>query len=505
MKRLILGALVTGLVALPLVACGKATVANAGEELKVLSKADLKANSSKEKPIVVEFWHSFGDNITNELDPLIRNFEAEMAKEEIYVKVNAESTGGGYDGLRNRINMGIKSRSIPTMALGYPDHFSDYIKNGIMLPLDEFISDKNVGFSEDDLSDFVPSYWKENVFNINGKESVVGIPFNKSSEVMYYNSSAVDPILQELGLLNEKGLWEKPTWDDLMTVSSELKEKIKAGTLTWTFNGNSYSASKDAKYPVIIDSASNLFITSSHQWGGEGYYTTLDENNEGVVVFNNSTVKTAMNYFLEKTKAGVELVQLPDKLSQSYGSKLMINNQSFISVGSTAGVKNNNSPKYELKVAPYPQKSYAENEHQAVIQQGTNACILSKNSNNLTRTAAWLLIQYLTSTENTATFSMNTGYLPVRQSAIESEDYQTFLEETDDIFTGTVAQAVNAAYAQKNYFYTDPAFSGSSVVRDKVNDGIVSVFCQDKDLSKALDDLYKALETLKINCKKLEE
>ena len=155
MKRFILGALVASLVALPLVACGKNSVANAGEELKVLSKEDLKANSSEGKPIEVVFWHSFGDNIQKQLDPIIASFEADMAKEGIYIDVNAESTGGGYDGLRSRINMGIKSNSIPTMALGYPDHFANYIENGIMLPLDEFIVDDKVGFTEEEKADFI--------------------------------------------------------------------------------------------------------------------------------------------------------------------------------------------------------------------------------------------------------------------------------------------------------------------------------------------------------------
>lgn len=499
MKRFILGALVASVVALPLVACGKNSVANAGEELKVLSKEDLKANSSEGKPIEVVFWHSFGDNIQKQLDPIIASFEADMAKEGIYIDVNAESTGGGYDGLRSRINMGIKSNSIPTMALGYPDHFANYIENGIMLPLDEFIADDKVGFTEEEKADFIQSYWKENIFTVDGKESVVGIPFNKSSEVMYYNASAVDPILTELGYISEEGYWEKPTWEQVWAVSAKIQEKMANGTLAYTFNGNEYKADSNAKYPVIVDSAANFFITSTRQWGGEGYYTRLNaETGKGEVVLNNDVVRTAQNYFLSKCQQ--DLFQFPQKKGVNYGSNLMLNLQSFISIGSTAGVKNNGSTKYELKVAPYPQKSYAEGDFQAVIQQGTNACILSKNSNNLTRTAAWLLIKYMTSTEKTAEFSMNTGYLPVRTSAVESDAYQAFLADYENIFDGFVAQAVNAAYSQKAYFYTDPAFSGSSTVRDKVDSAVVSIYTQDKPIQEAINGLYDALKKLKITC-----
>ena len=125
---------------------------------------------------------------------------------------------------------------------------------------------------------------------------------------------------------------------------------------------------------------------------------------------------------------------------------------------------------------------------------------MSKNSNNLTRTAAWLLIKYMTSTEKTAEFSMNTGYLPVRTSAVESDAYQAFLADYENIFDGFVAQAVNAAYSQKAYFYTDPAFSGSSTVRDKVDSAVVSIYTQDKPIQEAINGLYDALKKLKITC-----
>ena len=184
-------------------------------------------------------------------------------------------------------------------------------------------------------------------------------------------------------------------------------------------------------------------------------------------------------------------------MNQSYGSYLLNNNQAFISIGSTAGVNNNDSTKYELKVTAYPQRSYTEGT-QAVIQQGTNAAILSANSNNKTRLAAWLLIRFLTNTENTAEFSKQTGYLPVRRSAEQSASYQAFLNDTDNLFTGNVAKTVQAANAQQTYMFTDPAFSGSSIVRDKVGTMVLAIYCNNKDIQASFDTAYGDLERLKI-------
>ncbi len=492
-----------------LTSCGD-SVENAGEAFKLLSVDDLKVKSSEASPITVEFWHSFGHNITNQLTPLIERFEEEMAEKEIYIDVVAKQIGGGYDGLRSRVNQGTKSNSIPTMILGYPDHFADYIGSGILLPLDDYVnaSDKeNIGFTQDEIeNDFVATYWSENqLIGKDGETITAGIPFNKSTEVMYYNASAVDPILEKNGWLSEDGQWVNPTWEQLWKVSEELKTKSLNNALSWQYNGAKYEVSirtPSKFYPVYIDSKANFFITTARQWAEDltaasEVYTKLDSTGKGIICFDNQTTKTAQAYFVEKAKEG--LWNVPDKVNQGYGSNLMVNNEAFISIGSTAGVNNNDSSKYEMKVTTIPQKSY-DSGVQAVIQQGTNAAILTKNSNNYTRLAAWLLIRYLTSTDITAEFSMNTGYLPVRKSARETDEFKTFISSKDSIFGGATAQAIVAADAQTNYFYTDPAFSGSSIVRDEVDTMIQTIYCQNKDVAEAMTSAYSKLRDYRLTC-----
>lgn len=499
-KILMILVVVFALICLP--ACGNNSVANAGEEFKLLSLDDLKENSSQEAPIVVSFWHSFGHNISKNLDPLIEEFEELYAEKGIYIDVQATSTGGGYDGLRSRVNLGTKSNSIPTMLLGYPDHFANYINNDILLPLDEFVYADDEDIKIDNVQDFVTSYWNECNMDFKGESKVVAIPFNKSTEVTYYNASACDPILYELGYITkdettgEYGKWEQPTWDQVWEVSKLLKERANsADGLSWTLENVPYKSTK-CVYPTFIDSAANFFITSTRQWGGE--YTKAS----GEVVFYNDKAVEAQEYFLEKASTE-KIWNLPNKLNQSYGSYVLVNNEAFISIGSTAGVNNNDSTKYELKVTAYPQRSYEDSEVKAVIQQGTNAGILSKNSNNLTRLAAWLLINYLTSTDVTTRFSINTGYLPVRESAKTSETFTSFLADENNPFTGNVAKTVNAAFAQQSFMFTDPAFSGSSAVRDKVDTMIIAIYCNDKSVKDAFETAYTELKRLGINATKL--
>lgn len=482
-----------------LASCGGSGVANAGEEFKVISPEELKG----EETTVVTFWHSFGDAIESVLKGLVEDFEEEATSNGYNIDIELVNKGGGYDGLRSAVNLGTSSNTIPTMILGYPDHFADYISNGILLPLDEYVYSTNSDIALEGVTkesnDFIASYWAETQMVINGETKTAAIPFNKSTEIMVYNASMVDPVLKALNIVENVGdAWVQPTWEEVFEVSQYIQDN--RSTLSYTKGGATYTIDSKMNYPVIVDSDANFFITTSRQWGGDGKYTIMDNDGVGTVVANNDSNKAAQEYFMDKAgiSSNKKLFQFPTKENVGYGSALLTARRAFISIGSTAGIKNNSSNSYDLKATGIPQKGYGEDDTQAVIQQGTNVAILSKNSNNKTRLAAWMLIKYLTNTANTEAFSKSTGYLPVRESALESETFKAMLADEKNIFTGPVAKAINAAFTQKEYFYTDPAFIGSSVVRDKAATMIQDIYCFDKSYATAMKSFYDTLATYRI-------
>ncbi len=506
MKRkwmnLFFGAIASTLAIGGLASCKGNTVEGAGEAFQLLGLDSLKGDQK----VTATFWHSFGDKIEAQLEELVESFETEMTEAGYNIDIELVNKGGGYDGLRSAVNMGTSSNTIPTMILGYPDHFADYISNDILLPLDDFINASNPEIAMSDKDDFIASYWAETQMTIKGETKTAAIPFNKSTEIMTYNSNMVDPILKELGIVeNEGDLWAYPTWDDVFKVSQYIQDH--KDTLKYKYNGATYDVDKLMNYPVIIDSEANFFITTSRQWGGDGKYTRLNADGSGTIVAKNDSNKAVQEYFTDKAgvpmteggqTSGKRLFQIPAKENVAYGSNLLTGRRTFITIGSTAGIKNNASNNYEVKATRIPQKSYDKDAHQAVIQQGTNVAILSKNSNNKTRLLAWMLIKYLTKAENTIKFSKNTGYLPVRTSALNSDEYQNFLKDEDNEFTGLVARAINAAFSQKDYFFTDPAFIGSSMARDKAATLIQDIYCFNKGYDKAMAAYYDTLKKYKI-------
>ena len=119
-------------------------------------------------------------------------------------------------------------------------------------------------------------------------------------------------------------------------------------------------------------------------------------------------------------------------------------------VGSNAGenfVKQGVGDKFEVAAAPYPTS--------ASLQQGTDLYVFSSATAEQ-KTAAYMFLKFLTTKENQITWASQTGYMPVRQSAIDSEEYKKsgsliapiLSDATKNLYTNPVVSGADAAYRE---------------------------------------------------------
>jgi multiple sugar transport system substrate-binding protein len=133
-------------------------------------------------------------------------------------------------------------------------------------------------------------------------------------------------------------------------------------------------------------------------------------------------------------------------------------------------------------------------DHASAVQQGPNVAIMS-NSTDAERLAAWLFIKYITDAEQTAQWSMLTGYLPVRYSAYDSATYQAFLTDPDPDYIYE-SMTANAAYLQVDYYEFDPAFANRTTSSDaRLQAGIVmeAIFTGNVTVAEAIEDMMYQL------------
>lgn len=431
-------------------------------------------NAQNEDSVVVKFRIPFGTTIQN----TIREFADEF--EVLYPSVTIElDVVSGYTDMKKATIEDIQGGEAPTMTVGYPDHFAEYLITNSIISLDKFIEseDPRIGYSEEELEDFLPGYISENR-QFDKKGTYVGLPFNKSTEAMYYNKD----------FFEEFNLKVPTTWDEFEEVCAQINTivaGIENGKYSWLGDIKTNIANGEF-IPCFYDSGGNIFTTIIHQFGGE--YTEAVYKSNGIVDVQRGLLKfdtnskslEALSYL--QSLADKNYLNMPDAWELTYGSSALCAGKSIMNIGSTGGSSYYSDSICEIGVAQIP---YKDEDHKYVIQQGTNVCILSQAS-DLEKLAAWLFIKYMLTPENTATFAVETGYMPVRASAYEEQDYLDFLDSP------AIAASVHKAtseYSKNGWnYFVDAAWAGSADVRTECETAVAQILVDKTDIAKALAD-----------------
>jgi multiple sugar transport system substrate-binding protein len=458
---------------LSLVACGTTGSSNPQTSSQGSGTVTLE-------PATINFWTGFGLAINDELGKLIERFESLHPGVDVIYE-----SKGGYDGLQTAINLSVAESQFPNVAIGYPDHFAGYISSNIQLPLDNFIN----GSNGVDLDDFISDYLVENQTLLyrrnpdntfdNTRPFTMGLPFNKSTEVMTYNETFMN-------WLNsiDSSIVVPTTWQQLQTIGPKILTILNTGNNGNTFfgtvitlpnNGGTIdltSVNATNFRPFSYDSQANFFITALRQWGG--LYTEMGSDiRSGSVKFNNPKTIEMLTFF--KNLFDARILGIPYTWSQPYASTSFIANQTIMTVGSSAGVGFNvpGGARFKIGVAPIPYNGVTNQKY--VISQGTNLAMFNRGS-DAEKAASWALIKYLT-TEVNDEFGATTSYFPVTLSMVNSEYYQGFLNVPDNELSSREVAAKNAAVVNNDIYsdstqswvkFTDPAFVGSSTIRLEV-------------------------------------
>ena len=161
---------------------------------------------TSQKEIV--FWHCMGHAKSNQVEVIAKKFNEDYAGK---YHVTCKKLSGTYDGLSDAIKKKISGGETPALSMGYPDNFSAYMTNNInrsvIYRLDNFIKDPNYGYSEEEIADFVPEFYKEgSAYQFEGTWSM---PMYKSTEIMFYNAAyfAGDNDQNKAKFEHDEGYW----------------------------------------------------------------------------------------------------------------------------------------------------------------------------------------------------------------------------------------------------------------------------------------------------------
>ncbi|WP_018659002.1 ABC transporter substrate-binding protein [Allofustis seminis] len=417
----VISSLFTLMLAILLVACG--------------NKNDKKEGDG---PVELEFFYpvNVGGPATKVIDQIVADFEAENPD----IKVNPVYTGN-YDDTFTKIQTAVQGGTPPDLFISLATHRFTMEDLGIVEPLDHFIEADKDG--KEYIEDFLPSFMEDSY--VDGK--TISIPFQRSTMVLYYNKD----LFKEAGLDPE----QPPTsWDELIEYSKKLTNDdhfgvglaLNSGSAQWSFGGFSLQNSKDGGNLMSDDGKKVFFDTPENI---EALQLWIDLQNKYEVM----------------NKGIVQWTDLPTQfLAQEVA---MI----YHTTGNMGNI--NENAEFEFGTAFLP-----GNKRMAAPTGGGNFYI-SKDISDQHKEAAWKFIRFATSTEQLTNWSLNTGYIPPRQSSIDSDEMQKYYSE--------IPQA-RVAYEQLEVAKPELTTYDAAQVWRILNDSIQSAITGEKTAAEALKE-----------------
>jgi ABC-type glycerol-3-phosphate transport system substrate-binding protein len=344
----------------------------------LFSCATLHAGGGKRKRgQQLVFWHSMSIYQGDALEELVDEFNE--SENGIHVDLVFQ---GLYPEMKTKLLNAVRSGETPDIAQVAIEYLDVFIQDDAIEPITELISDE-------DRSDILSQYWN----GVSRNREVYAYPFNLSVQVLYYNKDA----------FRRSGL-------DPDTPPKTWSEVIEYGqVLTRDFDGN---GTVD-QWGVLVSLEGVFgFTPLIRQMGGE----FLNEDATRALFNNDSGVRVMT---LVQDMAHTYRI-MPSNWSLFEGTTAFLEGKIVMGPITCAGIKfaEENLP-WELGIAPLP---YIENK--SVLLGGAGLVNFARSSSK--RRAVLSFITWLTQKQNSIRWHKETGYLPLRKSAIESFELKGF-------------------------------------------------------------------------------
>jgi len=347
--------------------------------LAAVTAIGIAAPAAADTELTMYYPIAVGGKLTEVVDGIVADFEAENPD----IKVNAIYSGN-YDDTRVRALSALASGDPAQLAVMFSIDAYDLIEQDLVMAFDDIS-----GVDKSWLNSFYPALMANG--NIEGK--TWGIPFQRSTIVAYYNKD----LFRAAGLDPEA---PPTTWDEIISMGKTL--------------------TKDGTYGLMIPSTGYpywMFQALAIQNGKEVM------SNDGLTTFfDDGTVIDTLDFWKSlSTEHGI----MPEgtvewgTLRQAFleGKTAMM----WHSTGNLTAVKNNAS--FDFGVAELP-----ANVRKGSPTGGGNFYVF-KDTSAEERSAALKLIEFMTSPEQAAAWSIATGYMGVSPAAYETEALKNYTAE----------------------------------------------------------------------------
>lgn len=391
-------------------------------------------------PAQAIFW----DRQTTETAALLRELVETFNAGHPGIPVAVERAGG-YSEIFRKVSASIQARRLPAMAVSYESMTAEYAAAGAVAPLDALVQDPATGFTPEELDDFFPAVLASNRFAQLGG-TLYSFPFAKSVLMLYFNKR----------VLSAAGIAAPPdTWVEFLDQCRAIKK----------------TTGKQAHAISVDCSTVNGLIFSM---GGEVFA-------DGRCQYDSPAAIAVFELYETLTKEGLAYQITPGTFDDEVA---LVNDQIAFTLRTSSGrasvARNMGEVRDRWGWKRIPQ---ADPARPATVLFGPNVTIF--NTTQEQQQTAWAFVKYFTSPDVGARWAAETGYLPVRKSALDHPVLQQFWKEWED---------GRAAYDCMAFARVEPNVMGWQEVRTLVERALTEVVSGLKPGRQAALELKEAAD-----------
>ena len=394
----------------------------------------------------ISWWHAMGGALGETVNEIATNFNAsqdEIVLTPVFKGTYEEALTAGIAAFR----AGEQPNILQVFDAGAATVIG---AKGAVKPVQDLLEDAGASF---DIEDYISGV---RYFYADSHGKMIGMPFNSSAPIMYYNEEA----------LEKAGVEAPKTWEEFEQIAPKLKQAgyipLVQSHLTWEFTENFFSRH-------------NLpFATNNNGYdGAEG--TKMLVNTDGLKMMFAKLAAWKQDGHFEWYGTGWSDNQTPfeqGKVALWVGSS-----------GSFGGLTKSATMPFGAVPLPYWEAIAGEDGYQSFIGGAALFAMAGKSEEENKATAKFF--EYLTSPEVQLMWHKSTGYVPVTNAAYELAKQQGYYEETPQAEIGIQQLNMKAGEWTRGYrmgFYVQ--------IRDVMNREYGKLFTGET----TVDEAFKAIE-----------
>lgn len=396
------------------------------------------SEGSTDGALTLTWWSNHPGGSKEVEEELISRFEAENPD----ITIQLVDGGRNYEELAQRFNAALSGSDLPDIIVLSDVWWFNFALNDQIVAIEDIESEAGV-----DTSTFVESLYED--YNHDGKH--FAMPFARSTPLFYYNKE-----MWAAAGLPDRG---PESWDEMdewgQTLKGTLDSRTKAhgwgnavDYLAWTFLGALWT--KGGSYSDGWD----LTLTSPETIAAvEWLKSTTDEANGYAVV--------------------------SQAIETDFSAGLLAS--TVASTGSLKGVLEDSSFEVGTAFLPNPNGDGG-------CPTGGAGLAIPSGIDTERQVAAAKFIDFITNAENTAYWSQNVGYMPVRTTASDLPEQQAFLEENPDFKV-----AVDQLPTTRSQDYARVFIPGAD---QRLGGTFESILIQGADVNSELESLQSELQRI---------